>query len=35
MLQLRIINSIREGKKKIKEKKEIVNQILIKIIEKL
>lgn len=35
MLQLKIINSIREGKKKIKEEKEIVNKILLKIIEKV
>lgn len=35
MLQLKIVNSIREGKKKIKEEKEIVNKILLKVVEKL
>jgi len=35
MLQLKLINSIREGKDKIREDKEIVYKILLKIIEKL
>lgn len=35
MIKLKIINNLREGKKKIRKEKELTNKIILKVVEKV